>query len=98
MWRQGHIRMMTRMSRTRHDVVVVGARCAGAATAMLLARAGHDVLAVDRAGFPSDVLSTHGLVRGGVVLLQRWGLLGAVLASGAPAVREVAFHRDGAAV
>jgi 2-polyprenyl-6-methoxyphenol hydroxylase-like FAD-dependent oxidoreductase len=88
---------MARRTENR-DVVVVGARCAGAATAMLLARAGHDVLAVDRATFPSDVLSTHGLARGGVVQLQRWGLLDAVLASGAPAVREVAFHRDGAAV
>ncbi|HEY8524600.1 MAG TPA: FAD-dependent monooxygenase [Acidimicrobiales bacterium] len=41
-----------------HEVVVVGARCAGAATAMLLARQGHDVLLVDRARFPSDTLST----------------------------------------
>jgi flavin-dependent dehydrogenase len=43
------------------DVVVVGARCAGAATAMLLARQGHDVLVVDRVGFPSDTLSTHAI-------------------------------------
>lgn len=83
---------------SHHDVVVVGARCAGAATAMLLARAGHNVVAVDRASFPSDTLSTHGLVRGGVVQLARWGLLGDVLASGATQVREVAFHRDGAVI
>ncbi len=75
-------------------MVVVGSRCAGAATAMLLARAGHDVALVDRSSFPSDVLSTHGLVRGGVVQLARWGLLEAVLSSGAPAVREVTFVRD----
>ena len=49
------------------DVVIVGARCAGAATAMLLARAGHDVVMVDRASFPSDTLSTHAIARGGVV-------------------------------
>ncbi|MGZ4614665.1 MAG: NAD(P)/FAD-dependent oxidoreductase [Actinomycetes bacterium] len=79
--------------RSHHDVVVVGARCAGAATAMLLARAGHDVTVVDRSRFPSDVLSTHGLVRGGVVQLARWGLLEDVLRSGAPAVREVTFRR-----
>jgi len=79
--------------RSEHDVVVVGSRCAGAATALLLARAGHDVALVDRSRFPSDVLSTHGLVRGGVVQLARWGLLEAVLSSGAPAVREVAFVR-----
>lgn len=40
------------------DVIVVGARCAGAPTAMLLARRGYRVLAVDRARFPSDTLST----------------------------------------
>lgn len=74
------------------DVVVVGARCAGAATAMLLARAGHDVVMVDRAAFPSDTLSTHAIARGGVVQLQRWGLLDAVVASGAPEIRRVEFH------
>ncbi|HEV3471814.1 MAG TPA: FAD-dependent monooxygenase, partial [Actinomycetota bacterium] len=42
-----------------HDVVIVGARCAGAPLAMLLARGGHDVLLVDRATFPSDTMSTH---------------------------------------
>ncbi|GAA3633280.1 NAD(P)/FAD-dependent oxidoreductase [Microlunatus ginsengisoli] len=74
-------------------MVVLGARCAGAATAMLLARAGHDVALVDRATFPSDTTSTHSLVRGGVVQLARWGLLDEVLASGAPPIRSVAFHR-----
>ena len=52
---------------------------AGAATAMLLARAGHDVVVVDRAQLPSDTTSTHSLVRGGVVQLSRWGLLDEVL-------------------
>lgn len=76
----------------QHDVVVVGARCAGAATAMLLARQGFDVVAVDRSRFPSDTLSTHSIARGGVVQLARWGLLHEVMASGAPAIREVSFH------
>src|SRR5262245_8502858 len=76
----------------RHEVIVVGARCAGAATALLLARQGHDVLVVDRANLPSDTLSTHALSRGGVVQLARWGLLDAVLASGAPPVRTVVFR------
>ena len=80
---------------TRHDVIVVGSRCAGAATAMLLARAGHDVALVDRAALPSDTLSTHGIARGGVVQLSRWGLLDAVLASGAPPARRVTFGVDG---
>jgi flavin-dependent dehydrogenase len=78
-------------ARHRHDVVVVGARAAGAATALLLARLGHDVLLLDRAVFPADTLSTHQIVRTGVVQLQRWGLLQAVLSSGAPAIRQVTF-------
>jgi flavin-dependent dehydrogenase len=76
----------------RHDVVVVGARCAGAATAMLLAAAGHDVLLVDRDSFPSDTLSTHAIGRSGVVQLNRWGLLPDVLAAGTPPIRELVFR------
>jgi 2-polyprenyl-6-methoxyphenol hydroxylase-like FAD-dependent oxidoreductase len=75
-----------------HEIAVVGARAAGAATAMLAARLGHDVVVVDRALFPSDTLSTHSISRSGVVQLDRWGLLDEVVASGAPAIREVAFH------
>jgi flavin-dependent dehydrogenase len=82
----------------RHDVVVVGARAAGAATALLLARLGHDVVVVDRAAFPSDTLSTHQIARSGVVQLQRWGLLPAVLAAGAPAIRQVTFNAGGETV
>lgn len=74
------------------DVVIVGARCAGSATAMLLARAGHDVVVLDRAAFPSDTLSTHAIARGGVVQLQRWGLLDDVVDTGAPEIRRVEFH------
>ena len=73
------------------DVIVVGARCAGAATALLLARAGHDVLVVDRASFPSDTISTHVIARSGMVALHRWGVLDAVVASGAPPIRRVEF-------
>ncbi len=71
------------------DVVVVGARCAGAATAMLLADAGHDVLVVDRASFPSDTVSTHVIARTGMVQLNRWGLLDALHDSGAPRLTTV---------
>ena len=56
-----------------YDVIVVGARAAGASTAMLLARAGLRVLLVDRAAYGSDTLSTHALMRGGVLQLFRWG-------------------------
>ncbi|WP_392543766.1 FAD-dependent monooxygenase [Oryzobacter telluris] len=80
----------SRPARTRHaDVVVVGARCAGATTALLLARLGHDVLVLDRAQFPSDTVSTHVIARTGMVQLHRWGLLDALHATGAPPVRTV---------
>jgi flavin-dependent dehydrogenase len=75
-----------------YDAVVVGARCAGAATAMLLARQGLDVLVVERSPYGSDTLSTHALMRGGVLQLRRWGLLDAVEAAGTPAVRTTSFH------
>jgi 2-polyprenyl-6-methoxyphenol hydroxylase-like FAD-dependent oxidoreductase len=84
--------------RRRQDVVIVGARAAGAATALLLARLGHDVVLVDRAVFPADTVSTHQIARPGVVLLQRWGLLEPVLASGAPAIRRVTFTAGGESV
>jgi flavin-dependent dehydrogenase len=83
---------MQTANRSRHDVVVVGGRVAGAATAMLLARIGHDVVVLDQASFPSDTVSTHSIARSGVVQLRRWGLLDEVLASGAPAIRQVTFN------
>jgi flavin-dependent dehydrogenase len=86
---------MQSADRSRHDVVVVGARVAGSATAMLLARLGHDVVIVDQASFPSDTVSTHSIARSGVVQLRRWGLLDEVLASGAPAIRQVTFNAAG---
>jgi len=58
-----------------YDVIVVGARCGGSPTAMLLARRGYRVLVVDRASFPSDTMSTHFVMTPGVVCLKRWGLL-----------------------
>jgi flavin-dependent dehydrogenase len=85
----------TVISRSRYDAIVVGARCAGAATAMLLARQGLRVLAVDRGSYGADTLSTHALMRGGVVQLQRWGLLPAVLAAGTPPIRTVTFDYAG---
>jgi 2-polyprenyl-6-methoxyphenol hydroxylase-like FAD-dependent oxidoreductase len=77
---------------TSYDVVVIGARCAGAATAMLLARSGAKVLLVDRQAYGSDTMSTHALMRSAVVQLDRWGLIPAVMAAETPAVRSTTFH------
>jgi flavin-dependent dehydrogenase len=77
---------------SRHDVVVVGGRIAGASTALLLARAGVRVVLVERGRHGSDTLSTHGLMRGGVLQLARWGILADVVAADTPPVREVVFH------
>jgi 2-polyprenyl-6-methoxyphenol hydroxylase-like FAD-dependent oxidoreductase len=77
------------------DVIVVGGRVAGAATAMLLARGGLRVLCVDRSRKGSDTLSTHALMRGGVLQLQKWGLLDGVIAAGTPPVRRTVFDYGG---
>jgi flavin-dependent dehydrogenase len=76
---------------SKFDAVVVGGRCAGAATALLLARAGARVLVVDKSVYGSDTLSTHALMRGGVLQLHRWGVLPAVVAAGTPPVHETTF-------
>jgi 2-polyprenyl-6-methoxyphenol hydroxylase-like FAD-dependent oxidoreductase len=76
----------------RHTVIVVGSRVAGAATAMLLARRGHRVLLLDRRRPGSDTLSTHALMRGGVLQLSRWGVLERVIASGAPPISRTVVH------
>jgi flavin-dependent dehydrogenase len=78
-----------------YDAIIVGARAAGASTAMLLARRGLRVLAVDRASFPSDTLSTHQIQLPGVARLAAWGLLDDVAASGAPATRRLRFDQGG---
>ena len=75
-----------------YDVVIVGARCAGAATALLLARRGLRVLAIDRGRYGSDTVSTHALMRAGVLQLARWGVLDGIKAAGTPVVRSTSFH------
>ncbi|UED86503.1 NAD(P)/FAD-dependent oxidoreductase [Streptomyces profundus] len=72
-----------------YDVIVVGARCAGSPTAMLLARQGHRVLLLDRATFPSDhPLSTHLVHPPTIMRLARWGLLDELRATGCPPIHE----------
>jgi 2-polyprenyl-6-methoxyphenol hydroxylase-like FAD-dependent oxidoreductase len=73
----------------RHDVLIVGTRCAGAPLAMLLARKGYKVLAVDRARFPSDTISTHFMWPRTTSSLARWGLLDRLAATGCPEIDQV---------
>jgi 2-polyprenyl-6-methoxyphenol hydroxylase-like FAD-dependent oxidoreductase len=76
---------------SNYDAIVVGARVAGSSTALQLARRGHRVLAVDRASFPSDTLSTHQVQVPGGARLARWGLLGRLIDAGVPAARRIRF-------
>ena len=70
-----------------YDAIVVGARCAGAPTARLLARKGYKVLLLDRGTFPSDMpFSNHYVHQTGSARLKRWGLLDALKASNCPPI------------
>jgi flavin-dependent dehydrogenase len=74
-----------------YDAIIVGARCAGSPTAMLLARKGYKVLLVDRVTFPSDTISTLIIHPGGVSSLRRWGLLDRLTATGCPPIEKWVF-------
>jgi 2-polyprenyl-6-methoxyphenol hydroxylase-like FAD-dependent oxidoreductase len=74
-----------------YDVIIVGARVAGSATALLLARKGYRVLVVDKATFPSDTLSTHQVQVPAVARLKRWGLLDNLIEAKTPPARRVRF-------
>lgn len=72
-----------------HDVVIVGARVAGAPLAFLLARKGYQVLLLDKAKFPSDIISSTLLIwPPGVDLLRKWGVLEKVQATGVPPIER----------
>ncbi|MGW6424102.1 NAD(P)/FAD-dependent oxidoreductase [Nocardia sp. NPDC055053] len=79
------------MPKNQYDVIVVGGRCAGSPTAMLLARKGYKVLLVDRTNFPSDTISTQAIHPPGVAALDRWGQLGRLQATRCPPITTYAF-------
>ncbi|MER5771055.1 NAD(P)/FAD-dependent oxidoreductase [Streptomyces sp. NPDC001985] len=81
-----------------YDAIVVGARCAGAGTALLLARQGRRVLLLDRAVFPKDTLSTLYIQLPGVAALADWGLLDRLIATGCPPLERVAYRAGGITV
>ena len=76
---------------TSYDAIVIGARCAGSPTAMLLARKGYRVLLLDRATFPSDTMSTHVVHPLAAASLKRWGLLDRLIATGCPPIDTYTF-------
>jgi len=79
------------MTDPSYDAIVIGARCAGSPTAMLLAQKGHRVLLLDKATFPSDTMSTHMVHPPGLAALERWGLLKDLAATGCPPVETYSF-------
>ncbi len=81
-----------------YDVIVIGARCAGASTALLLARKGHKVLLIDRAVIPSDIPQGHFIYRGGTQRLHKWGILDQIEASGCPLVTKAVTTMGGVAL
>src|SRR5262245_40415836 len=84
-------RLLMSHASSSYDVIVVGARCAGSPTAMLLALKGYKVLLLDRARFPSDTVSTHIVHPLASAALARWGLLDRLAASGCPPIDTYAF-------
>ncbi len=83
--------MIMQPIRDTYDVVIVGARCAGAATAMLLAALGVRVLVFDKSRLGSDTMSTHALMRPAVLLLHRWGITDRLDAEETPRIRKTTF-------
>ncbi|MFJ9379314.1 NAD(P)/FAD-dependent oxidoreductase [Streptomyces sp. NPDC101455] len=75
-----------------YDAIVVGARCAGASSALLLARAGYQVLLLDKSAYGSDTLSTHLVHQPGIAALARWGVLEQVRASGCPPLERTIYE------
>src|SRR5947208_14200390 len=76
---------------SQYDAIVVGARCGGSPTAMLLARNGYRVLLVDKATFPSDTMSTHVAHPPAVAALARWGILKRLEATNCPPIPRYSF-------
>jgi len=79
------------MATNQYDAIVVGARCAGSPTAILLAGKGYKVLVVDKATFPSDTISTHLVHPPGMAALRRWGIKDDLVATGCPPIDTYMF-------
>lgn len=80
------------MFTNHYDVLIIGARVAGAATARLMAERGLKVLVVDRAPAGTDTVSSHNLTRGACMQLGRWGLMDRLYAAGTPKITRTTLH------
>ncbi len=78
-----------------YDAIVIGARCAGASSAMLLAQHGHNILLVDRTAVPSDIPHGHFIHRRAPNKLHAWGVLAQIEASGCPLVTDILMNIGG---
>jgi 2-polyprenyl-6-methoxyphenol hydroxylase-like FAD-dependent oxidoreductase len=76
------------------EIIVVGGGVAGAATALALARLGHESLVLDRARFPREKPCGEGLMPHGVAALADLGVLDRVLSSGCRPFTGIAYHVD----
>jgi flavin-dependent dehydrogenase len=74
-----------------YDAIIVGARVAGATTALLLAERGYSVLLLDRDRFPSPVISTHVFFTDSLDVFERIGGVDEVLAIDAPRLTRMRF-------
>ncbi|CAM4480876.1 2-polyprenyl-6-methoxyphenol hydroxylase-like FAD-dependent oxidoreductase [Paenibacillus endophyticus] len=84
--------------RTDYDVIIVGARIAGATLAYELGRAGYDVLLVDKGSFPSDVLSTHNFFNNSLAMLREMGVLDKLLSTGTPTYKRAYVQLEDAVI
>lgn len=84
--------------KTNFDVIVVGARVAGSTLAYELAKAGYEVLLVDRSTFPSDILSTHNFFNNSVAMLREMGVLDKLLATGTPLYKRAFVQFEDAVI
>ena len=80
--------------KTSYDVVVVGARVAGASLAYELAKAGFEVLMLDKAHFPSETLSTHNFLNNSLAMLREMGVLDRLLETSTPLYNRALIQFD----
>jgi flavin-dependent dehydrogenase len=72
-----------------YDVIIVGARCAGSALGLMLARTGKKVLMLDRAIFPSDTMSGHYIHPAGISCLKRLGVFDRLASTDTPEQKKL---------